>query len=240
MACDRYVQMLSARLDGLLSGEEDRELEEHLARCPGCRALWKELEQLRQGFGELPEVPAPQGFAQGVMDRIRAEKKPKVIPLFKRPQVRALVGLAACLVLVVGLYGASQPRHLDRTEKIDMTARSFSKDALAEGAGVVTSDAPMIAAYAAPEDGQEPFVCASGPAQLMLDRMPEGAAELIGPETAVSPTEDGEIYFGLSRELIDQIAALAEEQGINSARTSMPQGQEDGQLYDLVILDAKR
>ena len=94
MDCDRYSELLSARLDGALTEAEEQELEEHLA---ACRAAGAQLAALQAGFAEVEDIPAPEGFTQGVMDRIRAEEPKKVIPLFKRPQVRALAGLAASI-----------------------------------------------------------------------------------------------------------------------------------------------
>lgn len=162
MACDKYLELLSARLDGALSAEEERELEEHLAVCPDCRAAGAQLSALQGAFPELEEVEAPEGFVQGVMDRIGTEKPKKVIPLFKRPQVRAVAGLAACLVLVVGIYGISQLRN---QEKMLLVTRSFQHDVMweeiADGAEDVSAceslggdeDAPMVdAVRAAPEE----------------------------------------------------------------------------------------
>lgn len=261
MACDRYLELFSARLDGALTEAEERELEEHLAVCPDCRAVGAQLSALQGAFPEMEEVLVPEGFARGVMDRIRAENPKKVIPLFKRPQVRALAGLAACLVLAVGLYGASRPRNLDKTVKMDMAVRGFSQDAQVESeenpqvnADLVDpdlADAPRIAAYAAPED-----VCsgmrkaASNSAEdgledddplaegtTTLERMPEGAAELIPPETAVTPTDDqrGSVYLDLPLEILDQIERLAQEQGIGvtAERCSTPGAEVQ---YNLEIL----
>lgn len=70
--CERFEELLSQRLDQPLPTQEERELEDHLARCPRCRALAEDLEQLCGQFACLEELPAPEGFAQGVMDRIRA------------------------------------------------------------------------------------------------------------------------------------------------------------------------
>lgn len=103
--CETMEVWLSLRLDGMLEPEEERELEAHLAVCPRCRALAQELEAVHTVFPRLEDCSAPEGFAQGVMERIGAlEQKPKVVPLFRRPQVRALAGLAACAVLCIGLY----------------------------------------------------------------------------------------------------------------------------------------
>ena len=96
---------LSLKLDGMLEPEEARALEEHLACCPRCRALERELSAIHTALPELEEYKAPEGFARSVMERVAdLEEKPKVVPLFRRPQVRALMGLAACAVLCVGLY----------------------------------------------------------------------------------------------------------------------------------------
>ena len=247
MECNKYLELLSARLDGALTPEEARELEEHLSRCPECRAAGAQLAALQSAFRDLEDVPPPEGFAQGVMGRIRREEK-KVIPLFRRPQVRALAGLAACLALAVGLYGASRPQKTDRT---DIMLRSFSQDASLEMA-----DTPQITAYAAPEaapcNGAKmpgssdleavetlPAERLSDSAVLVLDRMPQGAEELIPPETAVtfSPDTGEEGYRWLDvqgePETLARIEQLALEQAIPSSRSAEPL---ENMRYDLVIL----
>ena len=206
MNCDRYLELLSARLDGALTEEEERELEEHLAACPDCRAAGAQLAALRSAFAEWEEVPAPEGFAQGVMDRIRGEKK--VIPLFKRPQVRALAGLAACLVVVVGLYGASRWK---TQEKMMLMTRSFQQDVLEEtvygadasaceslsgeadgpqvNAALVDpepADAPQIAAYAAPSPAQADASCGT------VGAAPEASIDSVTAQKAApNPAAEG-------------------------------------------------
>lgn len=104
-SCRDMELYLSLKLDGMLNPEEARILEEHLALCPSCRALERELSAVHTAFPQLEELEAPEGFARGVMDRVAAlEEKPKVVPLLRRPQVRALMGMAACAVLCIGLY----------------------------------------------------------------------------------------------------------------------------------------
>ena len=159
--CEQYLLLLSARLDGALTGEEERELEEHLSCCPDCRAAGAQLAALQGAFPELEELKAPEGFSRGVMERIRTEKK--AIPLFQRPQVRALAGLAACLVLAVGLYGASQQK---KQADWDITVRSFNQDAVTQEADGESpqvnaaladpepADLPQIASYSAPNPAQ--------------------------------------------------------------------------------------
>lgn len=106
ISCERAWELLSLQLDGALSPQEEQELEEHLESCPACRKERRELAQMNQALRGLGEVEAPADFTQRVMDQVRAESQetPKVIPLRRRPQVRALVGLAACALLCIGIY----------------------------------------------------------------------------------------------------------------------------------------
>ncbi len=236
LACGRYHELLSARLDGLLTVEEERGLEDHLALCPACRAVGSRLAAIQTAFDDLEEVQAPEGFAQGVMDRIRAEGKPKVLPLFKRPQVRALAGLAACLVLVFGLYGTS---HKQEPGDMMLKARGVQRDAAAEdgeepGAnaalvGPDSEDVPQVAAYAAPEaqglekavpdppvDTERTLVPPEADVALILDRLPDGAAELIPSGVTVSHDVESsaDVYTWLTAEELAAIEALAFEQGL--------------------------
>ena len=233
VVCDRYYELLSARVDRELTRDEAEEVELHLAGCAQCRIVWEQMEEAREAFAHLEEVPAPEGFAQGVMERVRVvESEKKVIPLFKRPQVRALAGLAACLVLVVGLYGASRPRNLDvKGEIMDMTVRGFSRDA----ASGELEDAPQIAAYTAPEDNEmqkaAPNPAADGLSSdwadaevtLILDRLPQGAEEVLPPDAAVIYDEEagGDVYTWLTTEELAAIEKLAFEQGMIAGTTEI-------------------
>ena len=57
MNCEQALEAISARLDGALSEEENRELETHLASCASCRALLKELTELEEGLGRFWSRP---------------------------------------------------------------------------------------------------------------------------------------------------------------------------------------
>lgn len=106
ISCERAWELLSQQLDEPLSPQEKQELEEHLAACPACRRDQEELEQLDQALRNLEDIQAPADFTQRVMAQVQqeAQRKPKVIPLRRRPQVRALAGLAACALLCIGIY----------------------------------------------------------------------------------------------------------------------------------------
>lgn len=177
--CERFEELLSQRLDQPLPPQEERELEDHLARCHRCRALAEDLEQMCGQFACLEELPAPEGFAQGVMDRIRAlepepapaegpeerkeETEPqgqKVVPL-RRPMprwARTAAALAACCVLGFGVYQAGLIDQMSPAAQSGESAGASDSvaayAALAPGEDEETSGA--AAALPAPEEGQQP------------------------------------------------------------------------------------
>ncbi len=105
--CVPYLDLISQALDGPLSETDRQDLDCHLRQCPLCRELDAQLRQLHDQMAQLPQAEVPEDFTQGVMDRIRAlEEHPKVVPLFRRPQFKALLGLAACSALVIGIWSA--------------------------------------------------------------------------------------------------------------------------------------
>ena len=177
--CERFEELLSQRLDQPLPPQEERELEDHLARCPSCRALAADLEQLCGQFACLEELSAPEGFAQGVMDRIRAlnpepapaetpevpEEKTepteeKVVPLRRTmPRwARTAAALAACCVLGFGVYQAGLMNNVSPADQSgESTGASSGVAAYAApvpGEGEGTSGA--AATLPTPEEGQRP------------------------------------------------------------------------------------
>jgi len=142
--CEYYIELLSAGLDGMLSDEQERELAEHLAACPACRELGPQLVAAHAAFTQMEELQAPEGFAEGVMARVRAEEKtkPKVVPFFRRPAVKSLSALAACAVLCVGLLRSGG------MEKLADAAAPAS----APASSMPAAEAPAASAPAMAED----------------------------------------------------------------------------------------
>lgn len=94
--CEEYTAALSAFADGELNEIERNELLEHLEHCEACRDRLSELMILHTMFEELPELDAPEGFSERVLDRLHAEEHAKKRSRRAWPRV-----LAACFALVV-------------------------------------------------------------------------------------------------------------------------------------------
>ncbi len=103
--CESYETLISALLDGALEESERRELEDHLASCPACRAYLEDLKAIQTAIGGL-DVPAPAGFTGKVMDKIRAESQPaKKAKTIRFPRWQRWAAAAACCALVLaGLW----------------------------------------------------------------------------------------------------------------------------------------
>lgn len=100
--CEQCAELLSAQLDDMISQEENKALEAHLAKCPEYRQLAYDLEQLHKAFADIQEAQPPARIVQGVMARIAKERR-------RCSVFKTLAGLAACAVICVGLYG--RPKH---------------------------------------------------------------------------------------------------------------------------------
>lgn len=102
--CEDYLELISAGIDGQLTGEELQKLNDHLARCPDRRALYDIMAENDAALAGLGDCEPPEGFAQSVMERIQAERAPgKIVSLFRRPQFKKAMTAAACALLCIGV-----------------------------------------------------------------------------------------------------------------------------------------
>ncbi len=102
--CDGMLTLISARLDGMLSPQEEARLEAHLARCPDCRALARELEGLHEAMSGLSPA-APEDFAGRVMERVLADGPPRAGKRSLSRRLRVWGAAAALLLLAAGAFG---------------------------------------------------------------------------------------------------------------------------------------
>jgi hypothetical protein len=71
MTCQELDDRLDAWVDGTLPDAERREVETHLAGCPGCRAEERQLRQLLAHAAALPRsVSPPRDLWPGISQRI--------------------------------------------------------------------------------------------------------------------------------------------------------------------------
>lgn len=214
ISCERAWELLSQQLDEPLSPQEKQELEEHLAACPSCRKDKEELEQLDQALRHLGEIQAPADFTQRVMGQIQQEtqQKPKAIPLWRRPQVRALAGLAACALLCIGIY------------------RVLPQDGNRNAGMVTSSQGEVSSQSSASSDGSQSDSAASygvDPAQAPDDANSDSAA--VPQPRSVDPEPESDPNRGKSTQS-EQTAPSSSGGGSSSGQQTKPNGQ--GKVQD--------
>lgn len=108
MTCHEINSLLPGYLEGVLSPEEKKNLEDHLVSCPLCR---RDLENLRGAVDlvkGLPEVEPPPFFEQRIMARVREEARRKKGVLrmlfFPLPVKIPIQAMATILIAVLAFY----------------------------------------------------------------------------------------------------------------------------------------
>lgn len=112
MHCAVYTESIHALVEGTLGAIRRSELERHLESCPGCAALARDLQAIRDAAAALdPMEPPPRVWLQ-VAGRLRQEGRLATSPPAARPARYGLVlAIAASLVLAIGLaIGLLVPR----------------------------------------------------------------------------------------------------------------------------------
>jgi len=146
MSCHEIEKELSAYLDGELSPKEAVRVRGHVAQCPACA---RELERLRRvitAVRELPEVPAPEGLKQKILDELaageRVRRKPAGVSRLRMLwPTAAAVAIAALLAWYGGLFRPREARRAAApTTEVARLARPTHEKALrddlrAESAG---------------------------------------------------------------------------------------------------------
>ena len=177
MECDKYIELMSAALDGRCTAEERNELDSHLAVCPDCAQLFELLSRNTQATRELDcEVPA--GLKDRIMSALPAQEKPvreKKVINWKR---WAPVAAAACVVLVVAL--------------VPMTGRGGSSGAAANSSSTTGSSSTNSALSPAASYG-------------LADSQNAGTESVVSGSTTVhseesDPTSDAPFEIGMDPE----------------------------------------
>ncbi len=135
--CEEYLALLSAFADDACTPEEAQRVREHLAVCPGCRAYWNEMLQIKAAFPDVDSVEVPEGLADGICAAVRAQ------PAVRHRRSAAawakiLAPMAACLLIAVALGFPSAQRNVvsQRTD----TDQQEKADPDGKGASVPTGD----------------------------------------------------------------------------------------------------
>ena len=256
--CENFAALLDPFVDGELSPDEIARVQAHLDGCPACRAYADDALAIRASFPDAEDTPVPDGFAESVMARIRAEaaSQAEAAPQKKtsRPWLKALASLAACCAIV--LLAAPMFSHSSKTEAAPAEAPAAAADTAAsteramefalteeapagESAEESREDLASSKLYdaapspsAAADSGATAYFTEADPASW-LTLTAEEAGSLLADVTPAEETETELRYELTSGELETLLAALSEA-GIVPSGELHPAEMEDS--YVLVIV----
>lgn len=97
MHCNQ--EQIEALLDGELTGPEGDAVLAHLRDCPGCRSYYRQLLAMEQAL-RADTAPIPEDLLADIMGRVHATSQRRR----RQPWLRTVMGMAACLVVVLGIY----------------------------------------------------------------------------------------------------------------------------------------
>ena len=168
MDCTKYIELMSAVLDGECTAEERRALDAHLAVCPECAALFEILSANAKAAREL-DCEMPAGLKERILNNLPAQEQPnkqgKVIHWKRWIPVAA----AACLVLVVSLVpfasrsGSAAPEAANADSASSSYVYDYSKAGAADGSHSYGAADP--AAPGAPTPAEAPEAPSAEPAE---------------------------------------------------------------------------
>jgi anti-sigma factor RsiW len=151
MNCNEIENLLPAYLENLLSPEEKKNIEGHLASCPRCSRAYEALKKTEEIVQDLTEVEPPPFFEQRIMSRVREEAAHKqgilrklFYPLYIKVPLQAFATLLVA-VMAFSIYRTVMPEWKDLTPPAITLTEPAKDQATAE-----SRKAPVAPAAATP------------------------------------------------------------------------------------------
>ena len=198
MHCNQ--EQIEALLDGELVGPEQDAVLAHLRDCPGCRSYYRQLLAMEQAL-RADTDPVLDDLLPDIMNRVHAT-----------PQLRAVMGMAACLVVVLGVYlvryqvekGSDSPFSGILPDSSANNSVGANEDTFSDE--VTPSDGGLTFASGGTERQES-----SGPADYVLTGHPELAQQARQwlSQQGLEPDEDG-VYSLTAQQVQDLNAAVPE------------------------------
>ena len=154
MTCKSVQSMLSAYIDGELSGYEMLRVRSHVHDCGACFDEMEQIRGLKWVIGNIPETDPREGFAESLKQNVFASQHKTRTRALPVTMISSLAFFAALLVSLATLR--SQDHHvLAHPKPANQEAISFdvSRDQAYQSGGDAFNDGSMIITASAPVNG---------------------------------------------------------------------------------------
>lgn len=110
MNCNEIKDLMSSYVDGELSENEKKLVEEHINSCDDCKKEIESYKQLIKIIKDLPEEEPPKGYCKRLHDKLLNEvpitKINKITKIIDNKKWVKYAGVAACLILVISVINS--------------------------------------------------------------------------------------------------------------------------------------
>lgn len=158
MECKGIREKLSSYLEGMVSPEEKRLIEQHLPSCQECSTAVVDLKKTRELVQTLEEVEPPPWFTQKVMARVRAEeeaRKSLLQKLFDPLRVKVPIqALATVFIVVIAIYvfKAGEPEMKKSVQAPSVTGQVTLSDEASKQPAEPRTESPASAGKVGPKE----------------------------------------------------------------------------------------
>ena len=103
---EKVIHYMHAYLDGDISDDGKRELNEHIDNCPECKELMADLSEPINLIGNAAQLKAPADFVNGVMARLPKEKSQAGIQRWLRSHPILAAAAMFCILMSVSVFSS--------------------------------------------------------------------------------------------------------------------------------------
>lgn len=126
MTCNQVSALLSAYIDGELSGIEMRFIREHVCYCPECASELQAERHVKSILGGAPMVAAPAGLEDRLIAAVMAEEHRSPFAVVAK---FAVAGVLAFVLATAALQFNRRSEGADPTARIDTSRHEAFMDA---------------------------------------------------------------------------------------------------------------
>jgi anti-sigma factor RsiW len=225
MEANAIHELTAAYALDALDESEEREYEEHLARCPECREQLAALSEAAASLAYGIETPAPPPALRGRIIDAAVGERPNVVPLRRNTAFRtvaAVAAVAACAAIGFGVWSAILSGQLSdaRKQAVPASVRASVADEAARQIGAGGVHGSLVVG----RDGRGALVLADLPAAPAGKTYEAWVIEGGKPQRAGTFEGGGTVIVPLSRPVPSgaTVATTMERAGGVDAPTQTP------------------
>jgi hypothetical protein len=117
MTCEHIEELLSPYLEGELSLDEKRSIEEHLKTCRSCSLLLSSLKETRESLVDFPQLEVSQGLLTRLYSIPQKKRRFSLgLDFFLRPSLQPVLAAATIVLTLISFYFfGPNKKSIDRT-----------------------------------------------------------------------------------------------------------------------------